>query len=156
PRERASGATPARRAARRRARPLRSGLAIHAGGPPLRGAHATGLRMAAPHRHPHARAAGAPAGLARPRADAEGIARARLRRIARLAGHGLVDPRAHRAGAALGRTGALMSRLHTVVRVDVFADRPFAGNPASAILDAEGLSEADMQAIAAEMKTAGT
>jgi len=49
-----------------------------------------------------------------------------------------------------------MRRLHPVARVDVFADRAFAGNPASAILDADELSEAEMQAIAAEMKTAGT
>jgi trans-2,3-dihydro-3-hydroxyanthranilate isomerase len=49
-----------------------------------------------------------------------------------------------------------MSRQHWMARVDVFADRPFAGNPASAVLDAEELSDAEMQAIAGEMKTAGT
>lgn len=34
------------------------------------------------------------------------------------------------------------------VQVDVFADRPGAGNPLAVVLDAEGLSDADMQAIA--------
>ncbi len=49
-----------------------------------------------------------------------------------------------------------MSRDCPFARVDVFTDRPFAGNPASAVLDADGLSLASMQAIAREMKTAGT
>lgn len=34
------------------------------------------------------------------------------------------------------------------VQVDVFADRPGAGNPLAVVLDAEGLSDAEMQAIA--------
>ncbi len=39
-----------------------------------------------------------------------------------------------------------MSRRY--VQVDVFADRPGAGNPLAVVLDAEGLSDDDMQAIA--------
>ena len=34
------------------------------------------------------------------------------------------------------------------VQVDVFADRPGAGNPLAVVLDAEGLDDAAMQAIA--------
>lgn len=49
-----------------------------------------------------------------------------------------------------------MSRAVSVARVDVFTDRPFAGNPAAAVLDADGLGEAEMQAIAREMKAPGT
>jgi trans-2,3-dihydro-3-hydroxyanthranilate isomerase len=42
------------------------------------------------------------------------------------------------------------------VTVDVFADRPFAGNPLAVVLDAVGLSTAQMQAIAAEFNYAET
>jgi len=49
-----------------------------------------------------------------------------------------------------------VSRAVSVARVDVFTDRPFAGNPAAAVLDADGLGEAEMQAIAREMKAPGT
>jgi PhzF family phenazine biosynthesis protein len=49
-----------------------------------------------------------------------------------------------------------VSRVVAIARVDVFAQRPFAGNPAAAVLDADGLTMAEMQAIAAEMRTAGT
>lgn len=49
-----------------------------------------------------------------------------------------------------------MSRAVPVLHVDVFTDRPFAGNPAAALLDADGLSEAQMQRMAAEMRLAGT
>ena len=49
-----------------------------------------------------------------------------------------------------------MSRAVSVARVDVFTDRPFAGNPAAAVLDADGLGEAEIQAIAHEMKAPGT
>ncbi len=49
-----------------------------------------------------------------------------------------------------------MSRVLPIARVDVFASRPFTGNPAAAVLDADGLTEADMQAIAREMKAPGT
>ncbi len=43
-----------------------------------------------------------------------------------------------------------------IVRVDVFTDRPFSGNPAAALLDADGLSDLEMQQVAAEMSVAGT
>ena len=43
-----------------------------------------------------------------------------------------------------------------ILQVDAFTDRPFAGNPAGVVLDAEGLSDGDMQAIAAEMRVADT
>ncbi len=49
-----------------------------------------------------------------------------------------------------------MSRAVPVLHVDVFTDQPFAGNPAAALLDADGLSEAQMQRMAAEMRLAGT
>jgi trans-2,3-dihydro-3-hydroxyanthranilate isomerase len=45
---------------------------------------------------------------------------------------------------------------HRYVTVDVFADRPFAGNPLAVVLDAVGLSPAQMQAIAAEFNYAET
>ena len=43
-----------------------------------------------------------------------------------------------------------------ILRVDAFTDRPFAGNPAGVVLDADGLAEPTMQAIAAEMNLADT
>jgi PhzF family phenazine biosynthesis protein len=43
-----------------------------------------------------------------------------------------------------------------VIQADVFTTRPFAGNPAAAVLDAERLDEAAMQRIAGEMLVAGT
>src|SRR4249919_2185810 len=39
-------------------------------------------------------------------------------------------------------------RLRRYMQVDVFADRPGAGNPLAVVLDAEGLDDAAMQAIA--------
>lgn len=42
----------------------------------------------------------------------------------------------------------LPRRLRSYVQADVFADRPGAGNPLAVVLDAEGLSDNDMQAIA--------
>jgi trans-2,3-dihydro-3-hydroxyanthranilate isomerase len=45
---------------------------------------------------------------------------------------------------------------HRYVTVDVFADRPFAGNPLAVVLDAVGLSTPQMQAIAAEFNYAET
>jgi trans-2,3-dihydro-3-hydroxyanthranilate isomerase len=47
-----------------------------------------------------------------------------------------------------------MSRRYAVL--DVFADRPFAGNPLAVVLDSEGLDEARMQAIAAELNLSET
>jgi PhzF family phenazine biosynthesis protein len=49
-----------------------------------------------------------------------------------------------------------MSAHIPIIKVDVFTGRPFAGNPAAAVLDANGLSEAEMHRIAAEMNVAGT
>jgi PhzF family phenazine biosynthesis protein len=49
-----------------------------------------------------------------------------------------------------------VSRTVPVARVDVFTARPFAGNPAAAVLDADGLAEPEMQAIAGELRAAGT
>jgi PhzF family phenazine biosynthesis protein len=43
-----------------------------------------------------------------------------------------------------------------VIQADVFTSRPFAGNPAVAVLDADGLDEAAMQRIAAELRAPGT
>jgi len=43
-----------------------------------------------------------------------------------------------------------------IFQVDAFAEKPFAGNPAAVVLDARGLSDQQMQAIAAEMNLAGT
>lgn len=43
-----------------------------------------------------------------------------------------------------------------VIQADVFTERPFAGNPAAAVLDADRLGTADMQRIAAEMLVPGT
>ncbi len=43
-----------------------------------------------------------------------------------------------------------------IIQADIFTDRPFAGNPAAAVLDADGLEDQLMQRIAAEMLVAGT
>jgi trans-2,3-dihydro-3-hydroxyanthranilate isomerase len=40
--------------------------------------------------------------------------------------------------------------------VDAFSERPFGGNPAAVVLDAQGLTDRQMQAIATEMRVAGT
>jgi PhzF family phenazine biosynthesis protein len=49
-----------------------------------------------------------------------------------------------------------VSRELTIARIDVFTAQPFAGNPAAAVLDAGGLSPAEMQAIARELGAPGT
>jgi len=43
-----------------------------------------------------------------------------------------------------------------ILQVDAFSERPFGGNPAAVVLDAQRLSDRQMQAIAAEMRVAGT
>jgi len=43
-----------------------------------------------------------------------------------------------------------------ILQVDAFTERPFGGNPAAVVLDAHSLSGAQMQAIATEMRVAGT
>jgi trans-2,3-dihydro-3-hydroxyanthranilate isomerase len=48
----------------------------------------------------------------------------------------------------------VMSRAYRVV--DVFTDRPFTGNPAAVVLDAGGLNEAQMSAVAAELNLSET
>ncbi|WP_396911982.1 PhzF family phenazine biosynthesis protein, partial [Mycolicibacterium sp.] len=42
------------------------------------------------------------------------------------------------------------SMLRRYVTADVFADRPFGGNPVAVVLDADGLTDPQMQALAAE------
>lgn len=49
-----------------------------------------------------------------------------------------------------------MSRTYGFVQVDVFTDRVFGGNPLAVVLDARGLGDAEMQAIAREMNLAET
>jgi len=49
-----------------------------------------------------------------------------------------------------------MSGTVAVIQADIFTDRPFAGNPAAAVLDADHLDTPAMQRIAAEMLVAGT
>jgi PhzF family phenazine biosynthesis protein len=48
-----------------------------------------------------------------------------------------------------------VSRVVPFVQADVFTTRPFAGNPAGAILDADGLAETDMRALAVELRLPG-
>jgi PhzF family phenazine biosynthesis protein len=48
-----------------------------------------------------------------------------------------------------------VSRVVPFVQADIFTTRPFAGNPAGAILDADGLAEADMRALAVELRLPG-
>ena len=48
-----------------------------------------------------------------------------------------------------------MSRVVPFVQADIFTTRPFAGNPAGAILDADGLAESDMRALAVELRLPG-
>jgi trans-2,3-dihydro-3-hydroxyanthranilate isomerase len=49
-----------------------------------------------------------------------------------------------------------VTRAVPFVQADIFTTRPFAGNPAGVVLDADGLAEAEMRSIAAEMRLAGT
>ncbi len=49
-----------------------------------------------------------------------------------------------------------MSAAIAVVQADVFTARAFGGNPAVAVLDADGLDEAAMQRIAGELRAPGT
>ncbi len=49
-----------------------------------------------------------------------------------------------------------MSRSVEIWQVDAFTAHPFGGNPAGVVLDAGGLSDAEMQKIAAEMNVAET
>jgi PhzF family phenazine biosynthesis protein len=49
-----------------------------------------------------------------------------------------------------------MNRTIRIFQVDAFTNRPFAGNPAGVVLDAESLSAAEMQAIARELNNGDT
>jgi trans-2,3-dihydro-3-hydroxyanthranilate isomerase len=49
-----------------------------------------------------------------------------------------------------------MTRAYGFVQVDVFTDRVFGGNPLAVVLDARGLSDAEMAAIAGEMNLSET
>lgn len=49
-----------------------------------------------------------------------------------------------------------VTREHAFVQVDVFTDRLFGGNPLAVVLDARGLDDATMQAIAREMNLSET
>jgi trans-2,3-dihydro-3-hydroxyanthranilate isomerase len=49
-----------------------------------------------------------------------------------------------------------MGRRYRFRQVDVFTDRPFAGNPLAVFPEAEGLSDSEMQAIAREMNLSET
>jgi trans-2,3-dihydro-3-hydroxyanthranilate isomerase len=46
--------------------------------------------------------------------------------------------------------------VYPYVTVDVFTDRPFGGNPLAVVTDAQGLSDSDMQALAAEFNYSET
>jgi len=48
-----------------------------------------------------------------------------------------------------------VSRVVPFVQADIFTTRPYAGNPAGAILDADGLAESDMRALAVELRLPG-
>jgi len=49
-----------------------------------------------------------------------------------------------------------MSETIAIIQADIFTERPFAGNPAAAVVDADGLDASAMQRIAAEMLVPGT
>ncbi len=49
-----------------------------------------------------------------------------------------------------------MSRRFAMLQVDVFSERPLAGNPLAVFVDGAGLSQAEMQAIAREMNLSET
>ena len=64
--------------------------------------------------------------------------------------------RVHPAAAGGGPYPAPMARHYHFRQVDVFTDRPFAGNPLAVFPAAEGLSDDEMQAIAREMNLSET
>jgi trans-2,3-dihydro-3-hydroxyanthranilate isomerase len=49
-----------------------------------------------------------------------------------------------------------MARMYDVVQADVFTDRVFGGNPLAVVLDARGLTDGEMAAIAGEMNLSET
>jgi trans-2,3-dihydro-3-hydroxyanthranilate isomerase len=56
----------------------------------------------------------------------------------------------------VGGRGAGPAREYRVLQVDVFTDRPLAGNPLAVVLDATGIGDDEMQAIAREMNLSET
>ena len=75
------------------------------------------------------------------------------------AAHGTADLRdAPRGGplASIHGNGIRMTREHRFAQVDVFTDRVFGGNPLAVVFDADGLGDAEMQAIAREMNLSET
>ncbi|MGH2587236.1 MAG: PhzF family phenazine biosynthesis protein, partial [Dehalococcoidia bacterium] len=50
----------------------------------------------------------------------------------------------------------MTARDYRFVQVDVFTDRPYAGNPLAVVFDAEGIAGDEMQAIAREMNLSET
>src|SRR5256712_13689527 len=55
---------------------------------------------------------------------------------------------------APARHAPRVSRVWRFLQVDVFTDRPLAGNQLAVVLDARGLADAEMQAIAREVNLA--
>src|SRR4030095_10652973 len=112
------------------------------------GADVCVLCVAALYLRAHSRSPRPGAQLARPRRRPQGAAHPRLRHDGAVGGHRLVHSRARPQGApAPGAHPAMIQ----VLQVDAFTERPFAGNPAAVVLDADGLSDAQMQSIASEM-----
>src|SRR5512147_2380707 len=60
------------------------------------------------------------------------------------------------AARATARPRTPTMRRYSFVTVDVFTDRRFGGNPLAVFTDARGLSDADMQALAAELNLSET
>src|SRR5262249_51896310 len=52
--------------------------------------------------------------------------------------------------------GRAMARTYRLHHVDVFTDRPLAGNQLAVVLDADGIGDDEMQAVACEMNLAET
>ena len=63
---------------------------------------------------------------------------------------------ATRSAAGVAAASRAPARTARILQVDAFTDRPFAGNPAGVVLDADGIADGEMQAIAAEMNVADT
>src|SRR5215470_9865152 len=121
--------------------------------PPPGDTHAPGLRLAASHRAAHPRSPRPGAQLARPRRRAQGSPLPRVRHDGAIDGDGVVHSRAEPQGAPAPRADPPVI---SIFQIDAFAERPFGGNPPAVVLDAQRLSEPQMQSIAFEMRVAGT
>jgi PhzF family phenazine biosynthesis protein len=64
-------------------------------------------------------------------------------------------PHRYNRGTSRIRSGRLSGSVR-VFQVDAFTSRPYSGNPAGVVLDADALSEADMRAIAREINAGDT